>query len=108
MSLSGKWKANDGATYYVRQIGDIIWWSGISSDEGKAFTNVFRATIQGDSITGEWTDVPQGSILGNGTLHLKIIKKTSLRECYICRRYPKQEDLADLFGRRLMNNLDCK
>jgi hypothetical protein len=29
-NLTGVWAADDGATYYIRHIGDTIWWSGLS------------------------------------------------------------------------------
>jgi len=73
MVITGIWKCNDGGTYYVRQIGKIVWWMGISNDGGNLFTNVFRGKIQESQIDGEWTDVPRGSILNNGTLALRII-----------------------------------
>ena len=29
-SLTGTWVANDGGTYFLRQIGDTLWWLGLS------------------------------------------------------------------------------
>jgi hypothetical protein len=26
--LTGIWQNNDGGTYYIRQLGDVIWWFG--------------------------------------------------------------------------------
>jgi hypothetical protein len=43
INLTGTWKANDGGTYYIRNIGNDFWWLGISSnDDGKAFSNVLK------------------------------------------------------------------
>jgi hypothetical protein len=43
INLTGTWKANDGGTYYIRNIGNDVWWLGISSnDDGKAFSNVLK------------------------------------------------------------------
>lgn len=66
--LTGTWMGNDGGTYYVRQMGSVIAWFG----ERKTFSNVFVGTRSGSTITGEWADVPKGSILGGGTLTLNL------------------------------------
>jgi hypothetical protein len=80
--LSGTYTADDGGVYYVQQSGTTLWWAGLSLDSGLTFdkiwhrglefTNVFRGTITGDTITGEWADTTRGSILQSGTLSLII------------------------------------
>jgi hypothetical protein len=70
--LTGNWSSNDGGTYYLRQIGNNIWWYGESGDGGKRWSNVFRGTISGNKIIGHWADVPKGSILGSGEMTLSI------------------------------------
>ena len=41
VNLTGTWKADDGGIYYIRNIGNVVWWLGISgSDDGKTFSNV--------------------------------------------------------------------
>jgi hypothetical protein len=30
--LTGLWRSNDAGTYVIRQIGDMIWWLGLSKD----------------------------------------------------------------------------
>ncbi len=32
--MSGVWKGNDRATYYVSQVGNDVWWVGMSVDNG--------------------------------------------------------------------------
>jgi hypothetical protein len=71
--LTGEWKANDGGTYWIRQVGNQVWWVGTSSDGGRTFTNTFRGTRDGAEITGEFADVPRGQILGSGQLNLRLI-----------------------------------
>jgi hypothetical protein len=82
-NLTGVWAADDGGTYYIRHIGDTIWWAGLSRQAdagpdqfytGLLFTNVFRGTINNstNTIVGEWADVPRGAILQNGRLSLDI------------------------------------
>lgn len=33
-NLSGVWDASDIGTYYMRQMGDALWWLGLSRDQG--------------------------------------------------------------------------
>ncbi len=77
-SVSGLWTANDGGSYHVRKIGNTLWWLGMSADNGRTWTNVFRGTISGDVIDGEWTDI-RGRNSGNGALKLQISGTTSMR-----------------------------
>jgi hypothetical protein len=72
INLTGIWSCDDGGTYYVRQVGGIVWWLGKSEDDGRSWTNVFKGTIRGDIVSGAWGDVPQGSIMGSGALTLKL------------------------------------
>lgn len=71
-SLNGVWKANDGGTYYMSQRGNTVWWVGMSSDNGKTWTNVYKGQRQGNYVYGQWADVPRGKILSGGTLNLYI------------------------------------
>jgi hypothetical protein len=76
-NLSGVWAADDVGTYYVRQVGDTVWWLGLSHDRGQTFANVFEGTIQrliplgpGVTVQGDWADIPLGGLRGNGSLKL--------------------------------------
>jgi hypothetical protein len=46
-------------------------------NDGHTFDNVFRGTITMESgaitISGQWVDVPRGTISGTGTLNLKVL-----------------------------------
>ena len=80
--LTGFWTADDGATYYVLQDGNVVWWAGFSSDSGRSFTNVYRGIWRPNNATeepadvgtvdGEWADVPFGNSAGHGTLRLSL------------------------------------
>jgi hypothetical protein len=68
--LTGRWRSNQGGFYYLRQVGAVLWWVGLNGD---AYSNVYRGTIQGDTITGEWADVPYAAgARGSGALVLRI------------------------------------
>jgi hypothetical protein len=73
-SLTGTWMANDGGMYFLRQIGDTLWWLGLSGGlfhPGLQFCNVFHASVTGSAVTGEWSDVPRGATSCRGTLTLR-------------------------------------
>lgn len=75
--ITGSWQSDDGGTYHVRRVGNVIWWVGESSDGGHSFTNVYRGVISGSTITGDWLDVRTahgfGGDTNKGTLTLQLI-----------------------------------
>ncbi len=71
-SMTGVWNCNDGGVYFIRQVGNQMWWYGQSSDGGTAWSNVFQGTIRGNKIIGRWADVPKGNIRGDGEMTLRI------------------------------------
>jgi hypothetical protein len=73
-SLTGAWKSNDGGTYYIRQIGNDVWWLGMSGDDGRHFTNVYKGVMSGNSVSGSYADVPRGSVQSGGVLNLTIVR----------------------------------
>jgi hypothetical protein len=76
--LTGVWAGDDGGIYYLRQLGSVVWWNGMSGrdrsplDLGRDWTNVARGVINGLQIDVETSDVPRGGALFNSTLILKI------------------------------------
>ncbi|MEH2416311.1 hypothetical protein [Nostoc sp.] len=70
--FNGIWRSDDGGTYYVRQIGNEIWWLGMSADDGRTWTNVYKGTRIGDTVIGQWADVPRGGIRSGGVLNLSV------------------------------------
>lgn len=78
IDLTGTWAGDDGGVYYLRQIGPVLWWNGMSGRDmgpiglGRDWNNVGRGMITGLQIEVEWTDVPRGNIYGDGTLLLNI------------------------------------
>ena len=80
MDLTGPWLANDDGIYYLRQIEDALWWSGMSGQAGppetlgRDWNNVAFGQIRDDlTIELQWADVPRGQILGGGTLVWEIV-----------------------------------
>jgi hypothetical protein len=81
MTLTKRFLGDDGGIYYVRQVGDLVYWFGESltaprvlgrERDARAFANVFVGRRTGDEVTGEWFDVPKGRTRGAGTLRLRV------------------------------------
>jgi hypothetical protein len=75
--LTGVWRGSEGGYYYVRQVGDCIWWFGTDVREIRrgqtdqsGFANVAAGRVDGDRIDLEWADLPLGDTLGGGGLTL--------------------------------------
>ena len=78
-ALTGAWSGDDGGVYYIRQVGDCVWWFGTEVadiDPGKTgqrgFSNVAAGRLDGTEIELEWADLPLGNILGGGGLTITI------------------------------------
>lgn len=69
-NLTGVWKCSDGGTYYVRQLGNNVWWYGESSNG--QWSNIFHGALDGDWLEGFWLDVPKGRDHDNGALRIRI------------------------------------
>lgn len=73
--LTGTWKGDDGGTYYLRQVGNQLFWYGERSTANPAWSNVFTGRVQGDRVRGEWADVPKGRTMNEGRLDLSIERR---------------------------------
>jgi hypothetical protein len=76
--LTGVWSCDDGGKYYIRQLGNKIWWYGESNPNSPGWSNVMYGTISGNTIDGNWADVPKGGTLNNGMMKLKIESNNKL------------------------------
>ena len=75
--LTGAWQGNDSGVYYIRQVGDCVWWFGTEIEDiergqtaQSGFANVASGRVAGIRIDVEWADVPVGNVLGGGGLTL--------------------------------------
>jgi hypothetical protein len=73
--LTGTWQGNDSGVYYIRQVGECVWWFGtelVDIEPGATgqpgFANVASGRMVGTQIDLEWADVPLGNILNGGGL----------------------------------------
>jgi hypothetical protein len=76
--LTGVWNCDDGGIYYIRQLGNKIWWYGESNPNSPGWSNVMYGTINGNTINGNWADVPKGSTMNNGVMKLNIESNNKL------------------------------
>jgi hypothetical protein len=73
--LTGAWAGNDSGVYYIRQVGDCVWWFGTEIGDiepgltgQSGFANVASGRLAGTTLEVEWADLPMGDILGGGGL----------------------------------------
>ncbi len=64
--LSGKWNCDDSGQYYLRQIGNTLYWYGERSAANPAWSNIFQGNIDGERVNGNWVDVPKGQAFSRG------------------------------------------
>jgi hypothetical protein len=67
--LTGIWADDVGGHYRIRQAGNTLAWY---DDRSPVATNVFTGAINGNTIDGQWWDIPGGQLLGFGRLSLRI------------------------------------
>ena len=74
--ITGKWIGNDGGIYWIQQSRSRVSWFGASGlQEGTAFTNVFQGWRSGDTITGQWADVPLGKMMQQGEISFTCVQE---------------------------------
>lgn len=73
--LTGAWAGNDSGVYYIRHVGDCVWWFGTEVTEIErgqtgqpGFANVAGGRMVGTRIDLEWADVPLGNTVNGGGL----------------------------------------
>lgn len=71
--LSGVWRTQTGATFYVRQIGREIWWFGTQSANRPQWTSVAGGKVINGVITVRWVDVPAAEGRRDGFVELRLV-----------------------------------
>ncbi len=70
--LTGKWRSNQGEPYYVRQIGNEVFWYGEEKPTSPGWSNVAHGTYANGKLTLRWADVPKGTAMNYGTLVITV------------------------------------
>ena len=79
--LSGAWRTNRGATFYITQIGNEVWWFGEQAPTNPHWSNVGCGTTQSDTMSVRWVEVPLATGVGDkstGTLLLREVSPNRL------------------------------
>ena len=73
--LTGAWEGHEGDLYYIRHVGDCVWWFGTELSDiepgltgQRGFANVASGRLVGTQLDVEWVDVPLGNIFNGGGL----------------------------------------
>ena len=76
-ALTGAWEGSEGGTYYIRQVGDCVWWFGTEIEDIEpgvtgqpGFSNVAAGRLDGTRVDVEFVDIPLGNVMGGGGLTL--------------------------------------
>ncbi len=79
--LSGLYISDNQDKYFLKQLGDSLWWIGIDKN-GSYVINIFKGIVDGNNITGQWIDSPLKNTIGNGSLKL-IVSSNSIEDIII-------------------------
>jgi hypothetical protein len=82
VDLTGTWHADDGGTYYIRQIGSEVWWFGENDKVSPSFSNVAHGSSDDFALLLNWADVPKGVTTSSGLLAIEIISSTEMQAAY--------------------------
>ena len=81
-ALTGAWAGSEGGVYYIRHVGDCVWWFGTELEDIEprmtaqhGFANVASGRVIGSHIEVEWADLPMGNILGGGGLTFTYVEE---------------------------------
>ncbi len=69
--LSGQYLSNKLDKYYLKQVGNSLWWIGFDKYNA-TLNNIFKGVVVGNNIVGQWIDSPLKNIVESGTLTMKI------------------------------------
>src|SRR5947207_1413505 len=68
--LNGYYEGDDGGAYFIRQMGNKVYWFG--EDPQGGWANVLTGTIDGTQIHARFWDIPKGKTKGMGEITLVI------------------------------------
>jgi hypothetical protein len=78
LDLTGAWSVDGHGIYFIRQVGDSVWWMGKSGlgepteRSGQDWANVFEGEMTGNTVKGTYVDLPMGGSLLDGPVELEI------------------------------------
>lgn len=76
--LNGIYTGKPFGVYYITQVGNNIYWYGEDKSQNPSWSNIAYGTINGNTITLNWADVPKGNTHGSGTLTLGLTQPSGM------------------------------
>jgi hypothetical protein len=72
LDLTGIYTAKPNGIYYVRQLGNQIYWYGEEKSQSfpPFWSNVAIGNLNGNTINANWVDIPKGQTMNSGTVVL--------------------------------------
>lgn len=71
--LNGTWTTAGGTVnYWIRQIGNEVWWVGMSGDQGATWIDAFMGTLNGNKISGQYVTTHGKKAGDHGLLTLQV------------------------------------
>jgi hypothetical protein len=72
VNLSGLYVADNQDKYYLKQLGNSLWWIGTDKNTSN-IKNIFKGIIYGNNIQGQWIASPMNlTTRDNGSLNMTI------------------------------------
>lgn len=75
IDLTGVWRGNDSGTYYIRQVGNEVWWLG---EMLPTWSNVAHGKLSDGIVTLSWADTQRGQTRNSGILVLRVTSDNRL------------------------------
>ncbi len=72
LDLNGTWSAGNLGTFFIRQIGDQIWWLGEDDPIQPTWCQIGHGKMEGKLITMDWIDLPKGLANLQGTVVFEV------------------------------------
>jgi len=69
--LSGLYISDNQDKYFLNQVGSSLWWIGTDKNDSRV-KNIFKGTIDGNNINGQWIDSPLNKTVDSGSLNLTV------------------------------------
>jgi len=74
IDLTGVYMGKPDGVYYIRQIGNNVYWYGEQKSQSfpPFWSNIAYGTVNGNQLTMTWIDVPKGETMNSGTAVLQV------------------------------------
>ncbi|HXS60945.1 MAG TPA: hypothetical protein VN703_09070 [Candidatus Sulfopaludibacter sp.] len=91
IDLSGLYLSNNQDKYFLKQVGNSLWWLGINKNNSQV-ENIFKGIINGNNIIGQWIGSPLKKTIDNGSMKLSISynsdKNITINKIYSYNKFP--------------------